>query len=62
MIKLIQNKDLAHGPNNADDPLMNKVGKVMSSFEEADVLAHGTVFIYFVDLFFTFSLRKTTRL
>jgi len=30
---------MAHGPKG-DDPLMNKVGKVMSTFEEADVLAH----------------------
>jgi hypothetical protein len=39
MMKLLQSKDMSHGPNN-DDPLMNNVGKVMSTFNEADVLAH----------------------
>jgi len=47
LIKLIQSTDMTHGPKG-DDPLMNKVGKVMSTFEEADVLAHGVYIFLFL--------------
>eukprot|EP01124_Arcella_intermedia_P034155 TRINITY_DN8415_c0_g1_i1.p1 TRINITY_DN8415_c0_g1~~TRINITY_DN8415_c0_g1_i1.p1 ORF type:complete len:195 (+),score=17.66 TRINITY_DN8415_c0_g1_i1:109-693(+) len=39
VVKFIQNKDLAFGTGK-DDPLMNRVGKVMSTFDEPDQLAH----------------------
>jgi len=39
LIKFIQDKALSMGTDK-DDPLMNKVGQVMSGFQEEDVLAH----------------------
>jgi len=39
ILKFIQNKELSLGTGK-DDPLMNRVGQVMSGFDEADVLAH----------------------
>jgi len=38
-IKFIQDKALSMGTDK-DDPLMDRVGQVMSGFQEAEVLAH----------------------